>query len=205
MNRDHIFAHRGLWRSKNEQNSKDSFLRAFESGFSVETDLRQDSGRIVVSHNSVDFDVMNADELLDFDGRFALNLKSDGLIEYAVRTRKWLSETQSFYFDSSVPEQYKFLQNDIPTADRLSEFEKTLNFDSKWVWVDSFKSDWWDRDSQIHNLLGDNSKLLIFVSPELHGRNHENAWLRFGQLSREGFMFGICTDHPEALSTTLGI
>ena len=134
-----------------------------------------------------------------------MNLKSDGLLDYAKEIRDWLGKTQSFFFDCSVPEQYKYVQNRIPIADRLSEFERTINFDSKWVWLDSFEFDWWGCDSQVREILTDSNKLIIFVSPELHGRNNEKSWLKFRQLSSEGFNFGVCTDFPEALSNTLGI
>lgn len=46
-----ILAHRGFWKEETEKNTKIAFERAFNSGFGIETDLRDIKGEIVISHN----------------------------------------------------------------------------------------------------------------------------------------------------------
>jgi hypothetical protein len=41
---------------------------------------------------------------------------------------------------------------------------------------------------------------VVFVSPEIHGREIERAWDFFHFLHSKGIAkFGICTDHPDKL------
>ena len=44
-----ILAHRGFWKEETEKNTKIAFERAFNSGFGIETDLRDIKGEIVIS------------------------------------------------------------------------------------------------------------------------------------------------------------
>ena len=39
-----ILAHRGLWRDKPERNTRNAFQLAFEGGYGVETDVRDQDG-----------------------------------------------------------------------------------------------------------------------------------------------------------------
>ena len=91
MTKLEIFAHRGLWTCKSEQNTFEAIRSAFESGYSIETDIRDYLGEIVVAHDPV----LNPSTLIRFqkivelinyyDGaglKSALNVKSDGLIKH---------------------------------------------------------------------------------------------------------------------------
>ncbi len=70
INKIEIFAHRGYWLKESEKNTKTAFERAFDSGFGIETDLRDIKGTIVISHNMPKGDEMTFEELLKlFDGR----------------------------------------------------------------------------------------------------------------------------------------
>ena len=44
-----IISHRGFWKEKKEQNTLESFKKAFQSGFGVETDIRDSQNELVVS------------------------------------------------------------------------------------------------------------------------------------------------------------
>ena len=195
-NSRNIFAHRGFWNHKNEQNSLVSFQNAAREGFSIETDIRQFAGKLIISHDPPQSPLPL--ELLDVIGTqttFALNIKEDGLQNSLNDIRFWVEETHSFVFDGSVPEMYRFHKLGIPHALRLSEFEKSLPWKSNVVWVDSFIEDWWINDSLIQQRLDDSR--IIIVSPELHGRDPRFVWDFLAKHQFHGNSnFSICTDKP---------
>ncbi len=190
-----ILAHRGLWTNRSDQNSHFAISTALNSGFAVETDLRDIFGDLVISH-----DPPTRDNSLHFDTswsecRIAYNIKSDGLSPHFQRILQSMNGTDSFVFDGSIPEMLKIRNLGIPHALRLSEYERELSWDVKFVWVDGFDEDWWLDNTEILSLL--ESRHLIFVSPELHGREHERAFDWFSELRvSESPNFSVCTDYP---------
>ena len=50
-NRINIIAHRGLWKKKRDQNTIKSLVKAIDSGFGVELDLRDYKNDIIISHD----------------------------------------------------------------------------------------------------------------------------------------------------------
>jgi glycerophosphoryl diester phosphodiesterase len=46
-----IISHRGFWITPSEQNTEVAFIRALECGFGIETDIRDVSGDLVISHD----------------------------------------------------------------------------------------------------------------------------------------------------------
>ena len=46
-----ILAHRGLWTQTEEKNTVSAIKYAFQSGFGIETDLRDFQEKLVISHN----------------------------------------------------------------------------------------------------------------------------------------------------------
>ncbi len=194
-----IYAHRGVWTSLEEQNSPLSIEAAHKLGFGIETDFRSHNNRLVVSHNP--FLDKTALGLADFNFQgipVAMNIKEDGLSE---QYREFLDINQhklSFIFDGSIPEMRKIRDEGLPHALRLSEYERELPWSTRFIWVDAFESEWWLGSQEIANLQQEH--FLVFVSPELHGRNFENAWQYFRRLSHENSKkFGICTDLPSQL------
>ena len=202
-NSEWIFAHRGLWADKSEQNSRLSISSALDSGFGVETDFRDFLGDLAIAH-----DPLLDDSVLFYDHswsnfRFAFNIKSDGLSFHFKQITQRMNQTNSFVFDGSLPEMFKLRSLGIPHALRLSEYEKELPWNVNFVWVDGFEGDWWLENSMILNLLQD--KHLIFVSPELHARDYRFAFDWFSQLRGAGFHnFSVCTDHPRQLRDLCG-
>jgi hypothetical protein len=190
-----ILAHRGLWTDKADQNSHFAISSALNSGFAVETDLRDSFGDLVISH-----DPPSRDNSLLFDTswsecRVAYNIKSDGLSPHFQRILQRMKDTDSFVFDGSIPEMFKIRNLGIPHALRLSEYERELSWDVKFVWVDGFTEEWWLDNPKILSLL--ESRHLIFVSPELHGREHKRAFDWFSELRMNEIQnFSVCTDHP---------
>jgi hypothetical protein len=194
-----IIAHRGDWSSKIEQNSIASIERAFAGGFSVETDVRQFMGKLVVSH-----DIPNSNEYLPelqikHGNRFALNIKEDGLFNFFEQQREMIISTSSFLFDGSIPQMYVINKLGLPHALRLSEFEREIPWNCEYLWIDSFESSWWLNDPSVYKLI--EKYKCIFVSPELHNRDYSEAFDWFADIRvNKGFNISVCTDFPQALS-----
>lgn len=195
-----ILAHRGYWKSKDEQNTKIAFQRAFDCGFGVETDLRDVKGEIVISHNMPKGDEMTFVELLQIlDGRdltLALNIKADGLADEIKRLLDKYSCTNYFTFDMSIPEMVYQNKLKLNVFCPYSDIVKTpVMFDeAEGVWLDCFNSDWFYKED-IENLLNKNKKVAV-VSPDLHKRDYKSIWQRYKDIKN----IMICTDYPmEAL------
>jgi hypothetical protein len=190
-----IIAHRGLWADVAEQNTRLALINALNQGFGVETDLREHFGKLVISHDPpVDCSSIFFEKIWS-KRRFAYNIKSDGLGKYFQQIIHYMKDTNSFVFDGSIPEMLKYRQYGVPHALRLSEFEKDLPWPTEFIWIDGFREDWWLRDHEVLSHLED--KHLVFVSPELHGRDHKFAFDWFIQLRERGYAnFSVCTDYP---------
>jgi glycerophosphoryl diester phosphodiesterase len=200
-----IFAHRGLWLSTGlEKNSIEAFTRALEAGFSLELDLRDHNGEIIVSHDPVSSKdtILKYSDFLSLAQAFpesllGLNIKSDGLAPLLSRKPPVNSH---FFFDMSIPETLQYRKQGLPVATRASEYEPLNDKSAKYFWIDSFVKDL--RSDEIRDLIGHPSapSLMVFVSPELHGRDKSEFWERFVSLYRENDFIGICTDYPDEFS-----
>lgn len=208
-------AHRGVWRKRPNQNTRDAISLAVSSGFGLEIDLRDHSGEIVVSHDPPEEPPLKFERVLrlltenSFSGVLALNVKADGLVPLISEFQEMLSGIDHFFFDMSFPEKRRYLSAGYPIACRRSEFENASaellegnGVECRNVWIDAFETDWWIP------LAGDDiapgNSRCFFVSPELHGRNPEDAWRRIRDLYLEGREIGICTDLPEEFRKFLG-
>jgi hypothetical protein len=185
-------------------NSPESLNSAFEEGFAVETDVRDQKKEIVISHDPCGSSRCNPfnREILAL-GRIAVNIKADGLVPRFTEMREDLRESGSFVFDCSFPQVLQFRNASIPHALRISEFERELPWKPEYIWLDAFNDDWWIKDVNIRKMMDEIPT--IIVSPELHGRDFLNVWEEFSGLTKEVESIGICTDFPHQLSSTLGI
>src|SRR3546814_1451366 len=130
-----ILAHRGFWNVPEEKNSWTAIERAFASGFGIETDIRDQHGRLVISHDPpsgrcIDFqDVLALHRRHGAPGPMALNVKADGLqglftAEFAGaptdadRSEEHTSELQSLmrisYAVSCLKKKKPFTHNHTP-------------------------------------------------------------------------------------------
>lgn len=207
-----ILAHRGFWRESAEKNTPAAFERAFRGGYGIETDVRDQNGVLVVSHDPPVGKCLAWDTLLNLyvetgsPGRLAINIKADGLAEAVIRSlqdRDLLD--RSFVFDMSVPDMRPYLGRGIPVFTRFSDVETAPPFydRTQGLWVDDFAGDWASSQRAVQDLAGGMS--VAMVSPELHGKPHVGAWAAWrddfrGEVARSG-LFGdrlmICTDLPE--------
>lgn len=195
MDRRNIYAHRGLWGTKDSQNTLKALQDAVNLGFSVETDIRIYGGNLVISHDSPKPDALDFCAISQMVGSFALNIKEDGISGYAKDFTDWLTRSNSFFFDGSFPDMYNFKKEGLPHALRLSEYENSIPWQTDFIWVDCFESDWWNLSDLVnHHSL---TSKLIFVSPELHGRSNGQMWCKLAELINLGNNhIGICTDYP---------
>lgn len=190
------------------QNSVESILLALDEGFSVETDIRDLAGELMVSHDPATeespswFELLRSIQLLQKnlnDQTFALNVKSDGLIPLFRRTG--FLNSPHFFFDFSIPEGQQYRREGLPIAYRLSEYESQSNISFETsvaaVWLDGFHDDWYIDSPEIESFLSLNKAIpVILVSPELHGREFSRAWGWLRDKYVGGRNISICTDHP---------
>ena len=195
-----ILSHRGYWTKPSEKNSIPAFVRSLECGFGLETDVRDCAGTIVVSHDMPMGGEVEFDQFLKLfhntDRPLALNIKADGLAAHLKNAMSANGIKDWFVFDMSVPDMRTYLNERMPVFARVSEVER----DPPWidevvgVWFDRFHGGGYDVDRIAEYLRG--GRRVCAVSPELHGRPHQDIWRALKSLSDEtGFM--ICTDYPE--------
>lgn len=199
-----IFAHRGAWTRREEQNTLAAFERAWQLGVGIETDVRDLAGQLVISHDMplASSDLMTLTDLLRAwseagrTGRLALNVKADGLSDGVSRElRRWGAHESAFVFDMSVPDQMAHCRAGNPVMTRWSDVEEPALLErALGLWLDAFTSDdWWLVDQVAAQ--ADAGRDVVFVSPELHGRDHVPAWRRIadGGLHRSS-RISLCTD-----------
>ncbi|HDQ4235033.1 TPA: hypothetical protein P8677_004922 [Klebsiella pneumoniae] len=208
----HILAHRGLWRSPEEKNTREALNRAFRSGFGVETDVRDLNGELVISHDMPGDGALPLETVLDDyrlanqPGWLALNLKADGLAAPLKKLLKRYGVERYFCFDMSVPDTLACLREGLVSAARISEYEPEglLCTLAAAVWVDGFPPRQPDTGQlQRWLMLG---KTVCLVSPELHGCAAADfmAALRLLPASiRKHPHLMVCTDHPRHAERTL--
>jgi glycerophosphoryl diester phosphodiesterase len=191
--KNRIYAHRGLW-GKAGKNSLDALLFAANSGYAIETDIRDFKNSIVISHDPViDNPELNLSQLVGMNSKFALNIKSDGLLPLIPDMLN--QNFDYFFFDGSIPELYKYRHAGFNTAVRISEFERDLPWASSRIWLDSFETDWW-LTGAILERYSEKSEVIV-VSPELHGRDKSKVWeFVHTQMQQGNTNVSICTDFP---------
>jgi hypothetical protein len=198
-----LISHRGYWHQTHEKNKKIAFERSFSSGFGTETDLRDYSGQIVISHDIADGNAISLNEFFSIFNRYdkglplALNVKADGLQQKLKVALREHEIENYFVFDMSVPDTIGYIDAGINIFSRQSEYEPKPAFynECKGVWLDSFKSIWYKNDLILSHI--NNDKQVAIVSSELHRRNHLSLWQ---QLKADGLYQSdqliLCTDIP---------
>lgn len=195
-----IISHRGLWRESIEKNTMTAFARSLQSGFSLETDIRDCLGDIVISHDMPTGKEPSIHELMrlytDSHLPLALNIKADGLAPTLRRIIDSYGIRDYFAFDMSVPDMRSYLDARIPVFGRVSDVERDP------PWMDQISGIWLDSFGGVYDCLRRSSEFasrglrVCIVSPELHKREHTTLWdLIRPLLGRDGVV--LCTDYPE--------
>jgi len=205
-----IISHRGFWIAPSEQNTEVAFLRALECGFGIETDIRDVSGDLVISHDmptqdgnyqSLDSFFCNYNRICGNEAEspcLALNIKSDGL-QSSLKDKLIKHQVLNYFvFDMSIPQTLTYLNSNIFVFARLSEYEpqpQLLN-GINGIWLDQFNGDWYT-EKIITDILSMGLSLCI-VSPELHNRAYKNCWSMIKRVLEKNpdFLISICTDFP---------
>ncbi len=204
-----ILAHRGLWQRKKAKNSPAALREALRLGFGIETDIRDQGGQLVISHDPPAAAAPLFRPFLEEWLRhpalrpiLALNIKADGLGMLLRREMQQARGEDYFVFDMSPPEMLVFLQQGFPVYTRQSEYEpKPLHYDRcQGVWMDSFDQEWiTPKHIAAHVKRG---KKVALVSPEIHGRDPLPLWKRLKTLSEPIISsVALCTDRPKAART----
>ena len=197
-----IIAHRGFWRKKTDQNTIGAFKLALNNHFGIETDIRDQNGQLVISHDIPKKKSIKLHELFKIYSlnssycTLALNIKADGLQKELLKLIKKYHIKNYFIFDMSIPESIKYSKTPLNNYMRLSEYEKDYkNFVFKGLWIDQFKSDWIS-PKQIKILL--KSKIdICLVSSELHQRDQKQLWKMILRNNIYKYKnFSLCTDFP---------
>lgn len=200
-----FLSHRGVWKTKAEQNTLAAFEKSFTRGFGCELDIRDREGELVISHDLPTESYLLLEEVfqcyknINFDVPIAINIKADGLQTLLKKLIDKYSITNYFAFDMSVPDTLGYLKNQLKFFTRHSEYEPTpaLYKEAEGVWLDCFQSDWWKVEDINKHLQQD--KLIALVSPELHRREYQKVWEIWRQIEREFATDNLmlCTDYPE--------
>jgi glycerophosphoryl diester phosphodiesterase len=200
-----ILSHRGYWKYVSEKNTRSSFERSFELGFGTETDIRDNGGKLVVSHEMANDSAMQIEEFLDIYRSFgkrlhlALNIKADGLQTELKRLLCDYEVENYFVFDMAVPDGLLYARQKFVTFTRHSDFEPTPSYYdlAQGIWLDEFMSHW-ITDSVIEEHLKARKSICI-VSPELHNRDNSAEWKHYQELERKigHDRLMLCTDFPE--------
>lgn len=198
-----ILAHRGFWLTAAEKNTWRAFERALQGSYGIETDLRDAHGAVVISHDMPGGGEASLDQFLALCAAYpqarplALNIKADGL-QVLVRDALAAHHIDDAYvFDMAVPDALGYLQQQVPTYTRCSEYENPPPYLDRatGVWLDAFHHEWYTpQHIRDFLLLG---KAVCLVSPELHKRPHTAFWT---QLRDSGLhqhpLLSLCTDFP---------
>jgi glycerophosphoryl diester phosphodiesterase len=199
-----ILAHRGFWIQAAEKNSPAAFIRSFENGFGVETDLRDSTEKIFISHDMAKGNEITIEDFFDVYNSYdsplplALNVKADGLFKTMAGLLQTNKIGNYFFFDMSLPDALGYVKEGLTFFSRQSEYEKEpyLYNEAAGIWLDEFHQHWID-EKIIERHLAEKKKICI-VSPELHKRNYKEEWEHYKHITYkfgfENLMF--CTDYP---------
>lgn len=199
-----IIAHRGYWIESTEKNTESAFIRAWENGFGIETDFRDNDHRLIISHDPGSASSLSANKFFELNQKYnsknsilAINAKSDGLQNLLNEYVNNFQLTNYFVFDMSIPDTLAYAKKEITFFTRASEYEMppALLMKSEGVWLDAFESRWYD-EKTISTLLSKKKKIAI-VSAELHGRECMEQWafLKLTGLHLNP-LISLCTDFP---------
>jgi len=206
MKKGNILAHRGLWEKQSEKNSKFALFKALNEGFGIETDLRHDKDiGLVISHDILQSssNYLAFEELLieykkiNINSKLAINIKSDGLHEELKKMLENYSIEQYFIFDMSIPDLISGIKYNLKQYIRFSNYEDPFPYNNftDGVWLDRFNSKIPD-ESEIIDLCK-KWKSLVFVSPELHGRDYKEYWHFIKNFYlKKNIETMLCTDFP---------
>ena len=162
----------------------------------AEIDVRDYNETLVISHGIPDEKSLSLEKFLknvNTNTLLAINIKSSGIQQKLQNQLVKYRIENYFTFDWPIPDLLNAIKNNLRCAFRVSEYEKNIIPQCKWVWIDSFHSIWYDEE-YLAGLKNMGLKLAL-VSPELHNRTNELERIR--TIIDKIDVDAICTDLPE--------
>jgi len=197
-----ILSHRGYWKEISEKNKRVAFERSYDMGFGTETDLRDITGKIIISHDMPKGDEITFEEILQIMNSrnlpLALNIKADGMADAVHELLVKYNHSNYFTFDMSIPDMVFQLKRGMRVFTGLSDILPTPVLLDKCagVWLDCFNNDWYGADT-IDDLIA-GGKSVCAVSADLHQRETGRQWEIINScksINSENLF--LCTDYPE--------
>jgi len=174
-------------------------IRDIDDKLGAEIDIRDYNGDLVVSHCYPSQENISLQDFLKNFPRasfLAINVKSTEIEKDLKKILEQANHKKYFVFDFSIPYLRKAIKIGLICAFRLSEYEKDLHPDCKWVWLDCFHTIWYD-ENFVNYLRKDGLKVAV-ASPELHNRQSSNDELeKIRKMINNDLIDAICTDKPE--------
>lgn len=204
-----VLSHRGYWKTADEKNTEVAFRRSFDLGFGTETDIRDLSGELVISHDPPKGGEITFARFLELVGGrdlpLALNIKADGLAAKVAATMATTKLSKWFVFDMSIPDTIHQLKAGNPVFSRVSEYEAAPAFETRaaGIWLDAFEGEWWT--PELISTWTTSGKTVCIVSPDLHKRDPLPCWRVLHSYSfphPERVL--LCTDRPEEARELFG-
>lgn len=175
-------------------------LKSIPKEYGIEIDLRSEGDEVILHH-----DPFKRGETLEvFLEKYShngliLNSKTEGMEKRVLEIMNTFNINNFFFLDLSIPFLVKTYEAGCKkTAVRFSEYEpfgfaKKFNKKSDWVWVDSFRGNYFDSE-QLFKL----SKIfkICLMSPEIRGFDTniiKELKTRYYNINIEA----VCTKNPE--------
>lgn len=189
-----VIAHRGLWKTPDEQNTFEAFEKAVEKGFGIELDVRDWEGILMIAHDPYipKFGSLLLKDIIGWIGNsmVAVNVKSCGL---APLFKELTPPKNWFFFDMATPDMWEYRAAGLPYYVRYCPPEEPTVGGKLWNDAKGFYMDNIERSGL--PLITLPSKKTLVVSPELHSRDYLPQW---GWWKRSKVTnFSIITDRPE--------
>jgi len=198
-----IYAHRGLWNTKEEQNTQEAIKDAFLKGFNVEVDVRLNSDReLATGHDRAQ--IFDWGEIMAFPQRssIAFHVKEKGLCKKLyelVAKYKYLD-----YLVFGIDETEMDLYMSMFGRDRIAheyfaggDFEKAFNCRNNIIWIAELEGLAVTKKELI--VLQSQGKKIYLVTQDCHAGDMVLFGIRLMQL-QEGLIDGICTDNPSRIN-----
>ena len=186
-----VLSHRGYWKIEDEKNTEAAFRRSFSLGFGTETDVRDFSGNLVISHDPPMGGEMPFEHFLQIYGEYdqqlclALNIKADGLQGKLKACLDRYNVINYYVFDMAVPDSLDYYKRKINAYTRQSEYERypACYEQAQGIWLDEFYRHWITEDVIYQH--SRNQKGICIVSPDLHGRNYIREWEDYRKIEKK--------------------
>lgn len=216
-----IFAHRGLWNTKEEKNTLRAMEYALQEGFDLETDIRIWRGNFVIKHDLPlkDEKVPSLIDLLSIlkkykDNRVAFHFKyndwkNPGSLEIVNMLKPFADRV--FLFDMSLDycltlkEKNKNIKVGVSVGDKkyhdaFCDLEDALRSEIDIIWADEYRSFY---SRKLIDKCREYKKIVYCISPDLasavdHPRalkGYQETWKNLRKWGADG----ICTDQPREL------